>query len=157
MIRRCPDESMLKQLLLRIEHGGEAVFILCTLLFPFFSAAAAFLLPKRCHANTAARSARPIISVTSVGSIIRSPPAAARMRTMGFICLSRWPFIAAATPKMPRNEVMTIWIIDSADTSMSSIAGFMQKIYGTMKAPMASFVAFTPVFIGLPFAIAAPA
>ena len=40
---------------------------------------------------------------------------------------------------------------------MSSIAGFRQKMYGTMNAPIASFVALMPVFIGFDFAIAEPA
>ena len=71
--------------------------------------------------------------------------------------LNRKPFIAAATPNMPTREVMTIWIMPSAVTSMSSIAGLRQKMYGTMNAPIASFVALMPVFIGFDFAIAEPA
>ena len=38
-----------------------------------------------------------------------------------------------------------------------SIAGLNTKMYGMMNAPMASFVAFKAVFIGFPFAMAAPA
>ena len=42
-------------------------------------------------------------------------------------------------------------------TSTNSIAGLYAKMYGTMKAAMASFVAVMPVFIGLDFAMAEPA
>ena len=59
---------------------------------------------------------------------------------------------------MPMTEVMQIWMISHTEVTLTnSIAGLRAKIYGTITAPMASFVACMPVFMGLLLAMALPA
>ena len=91
-----------------------------------------------------------------------------------FIGPYKYPFNAAATPKIPSNAVAQINTISHTTrmlvsigpafaiaiigcTFSNSIAGVNANIYGTMNAPIASFVALKAVFMGGAFAIAEPA
>ena len=47
---------------------------------------------------------------------------------------------------------ITLFVLDPIERER-----IRQKMYGTMNAPIASFVALMPVFIGFDFAIAEPA
>ena len=70
----------------------------------------------------------------------------------------RNPLRAAATPKMPSRALMQICTTWKAPvTSTKSIWGLKAKMYGTIKAAMASFVALNPVFMGSALAMALPA
>ena len=101
---------------------------------------------------------RPITSVRVPGIIMPRPPAMSSSRNRGLIFRYRKPLRAAATPNRPMRALMTICTTWSGlDTFTSSMAGFMAKMYGTMKAAMASLVALMAVFIGGALAMALPA
>ena len=69
----------------------------------------------------------------------------------------RKPLRAEATPNRPMRELMTICTTWKALVSINSMAGFSAKMYGTIKAAIASFVALKPVFMGSALAMALPA
>ena len=58
---------------------------------------------------------------------------------------------------MPSVAVMVMRITSYHTVSMNRSAGLAANTKGMMNAPMASRVAVTPVFMGLPLAMAAPA
>ena len=59
--------------------------------------------------------------------------------------------------KIPTNEVIQISTTSQTVVSIKSIAGLRANTYGTINAPIASFVAVNAVFIGFACEIAAPA
>ena len=67
------------------------------------------------------------------------------------------PLSAAAMPYMPMTELRPICTTSYQTVSMNSIDGLKANTYGMINAAMASLVAITPVFMGLPLDIAEPA
>ena len=103
-------------------------------------------------------SSRPARSVTVPGIIMPRPPTTSRIRRGQPTFLNRWPLRAAAMPKIPSRALTQICTTSHQPEMFSnSSAGLYAKMYGTMKAAMASFVALRPVFMGLDLAMAEPA
>ena len=138
-------------------------FLRCTsvMLMPiplFFDTYAALLrLRMTCITTPRAIRPRPMKSVSEPGMISARPPPMVSRRSTMFMFVRRYPDRPAATPIMPSVAVMVISTTSYHTVSMNSSAGDAANTKGMMNAPMASRVAVTPVFIGLPLAMAAPA
>ena len=78
-------------------------------------------------------------------------------RSNQFIGATQKPIMAAPIPTMPRMAVVRFCVRRNGVVPISTIAGFSTKMYGMMKAAMASLEAVTPVLKGLALAIPAPA
>ena len=86
------------------------------------------------------------------------PPMANTSRSTQWIFLYRKPLRDAAMAKIPSSALTAICATSHQPLMFSnSSAGLYAKIYGTMKAAIASFVALIPVFMGLDLAMAEPA
>jgi len=98
-----------------------------------------------------------MMSVTVLGSISIRPAMANQMRSNQFIGATQKPIMAAPMPNMPPHAVTRFTLRRYGVVPIRTMAGFRTKMYGTMKAPMASFEAVMPVQKGLDLAMPAPA
>ena len=99
----------------------------------------------------------PAISVTVPGTMRHRPPRKNTMRCNAFSGCWQKPIMARDSPHIPKIAVIMDRVTVNAVALIIRSSGASTKMYGTMKAAIASFAALTPVFMGLAPAIPEPA
>ena len=92
-----------------------------------YAATASLLAPSFWMTTMAATTTKPMISVVKPGIIIIRPPTAISTRKMGFMCLNRYPFKPAPTPKIPRSNVLR-WTLSDGSWAIARPSGTEPKL-----------------------------